>query len=123
MKLDVKELIAKLINTPIYYKSGSGTVANTTIKQVDTLALGPGKWLVFSDVTFTSGTSGNSQGQNRLTVSGVLKAIRWIADIGVISPSALSVSEGNETVSLAVFVYAGSASNAYTYNLYAIKVG
>lgn len=123
MKLDVKELIAKLINTPIYHKSGSGTVANTTIKQVDTLALGPGKWLVFSDVTFTSGTSGNSQGQNRLRVSGVLKAIRWVADIGVVSPPALSISEGNETVSLEVFVYAGGSSNSYSYNLYAIEIG
>lgn len=103
-------------------RTGTKTLANITVTDLASITLPSGLWLVTSTVKFTAGTTGNSEGQNRLTADGTVNVVKFIADIGINSPSATVIVAGDQTVSLGSFVYQGGSSNTCQYTLSAVKV-
>lgn len=103
-------------------RTGTKTFANVTVTDLASITLPSGLWLVTSAVKYTAGTNGNSEGQNRLTADGTTNVVKFNADRDITSPSATVIVAGDQTVSLASFVYQGSSSNTCQYTLSAIKV-
>lgn len=104
-------------------RTGTKTFANVTVTDLTSIELPSGLWVVTSTVKFTAGTSGSSEGQNRLTADGTVNVVKFNADTGINSPSATVIVAGGQTVSLASFVYQGGSSNTCQYTLSAVKVG